>query len=662
MIPPLLQELTLVFLAAVPVTFVCKRFGVPVVVGLLLSGVVAGPSVLGLVSDLHAVETIAEIGVVLLLFDIGLELSGGELARLKRPVLVGGGVQAIATLLLVEALGGLLGITWQKALFFGFLVSLSSTAVVLKTLQERGETASPAGRTVLSVLIMQDILVAPMMLLIPLLSGGSGSVGQALALMLGKAALLLVIVFVIARRMLPKVFHALAASRSREMFFLSVLVLCLGVALLSGKLGLSLSLGAFLAGLILAESDYGLRALQGLVPFKDVFTSLFFISIGMLVDLKFLAGNLPIALGISLGVVLLKLLTGTAASLSLGQSPRTALAVGFSLAQIGEFSFVLSKTGTSAGLMTRDESQLFLAAGVATMILAPFATIHAGEWSRRLVAAVSRLRNRPEPPPAETEAPGEVCGERLVIAGFGVGGERLANAAKLFGVPFTVVDLNPATIRRLKAEGVPAVYGDAGETLILKKAGIGCAKVFAVLTPDPAATRRAVELAKSLNPDVAVVARTRFTSEIEALSALGATEVVAEEFETAVELFARTLERLGAASGEVEAAVTAMKNDHYSAFRGGVAPRPSSLERLGTAISDVDSARFHIAAGAPLDGKSLKDSALRSEHGLTVAAVVRAGRTLVNPPPEFVFAQGDEVHVLGPTGQPGRKGALFCGG
>jgi CPA2 family monovalent cation:H+ antiporter-2 len=368
----LFKDVLVIFSLAIGVLLICQRLNLPTVVGFLLTGILAGPYGFGLISAIEEVEILAEIGVMLLLFTIGVEFSLKEFMRMKKSVVLGGSFQVILTFLVSFAIATRLGRPFNEAVFIGFFISLSSTAIVLKILQEKAEFDSPHGRMALAVLIFQDIAVVPMILFTPLLAGEGANLGHSLGFLALKGLGVFVLVAVSAKWIVPGLLYQIARSRSRELFLLSVLVMCFGVAWLTYLAGLSLALGAFLAGLIISESEYGYHALGNIVPFRDVFTSLFFVSIGMLLDLGFLIKHPDQVALISLAVIISKTFIASIAVLFLGFPLRTAIIVGLTLCQVGEFSFILAKVGVDYGLLAGDRFQLFLAVAVITMGVTPF--------------------------------------------------------------------------------------------------------------------------------------------------------------------------------------------------------------------------------------------------------------------------------------------------
>lgn len=662
----LLSELLKVFALSVGVIYLCHKVRIPPIVGFLITGVIAGPYGLGLVKAVHEVEILAEVGVVLLLFTIGLELSIGELVRLRKSVLVGGGAQVLFTIAAFGTLAWGLGLAVPQAVFVGFLAALSSTAIVLKTLQQRAEMDSVYGRVSLSVLIFQDLVIVPMMLLIPFLAsqGGEGG-GSSLSFLWPtlKGFGMVALVFFLARKVVPKLLHRIVQTRSRELFLISTLSMCLATAFLTWQIGLSLSLGAFLAGLIISESEYSLSALEGIMPFRDVFTSLFFISVGMLLDVGYVAANLPPVLGATLAVLGLKALMAALAAYLLGFPLRPALMVGLALCQVGEFSFVLAKAGKLEGLINADGYQLFLAASIMTMALTPpliSLAPRVAEWVRAL-PLFARMAKRPFEQEMDQACDGHACiADHLVIVGFGVGGKHLARAAKSFGIGYRVVEMNPDTVRNSAAEGEPIIFGDASQAAVLEHVGAQNARVLAVVVSDPASIRRITDSARKLNPALHIITRTRFLSEMEPLLELGASDVIPEEFETSVEIFTRVMMRYLVPRGDIERFTEEVRSEGYEMLRRSDV-RGDSFCTLNRQFPGMDVSAITVEVGSILDGQTLQESELRRTHGLTVVAVGREGEVMANPDGTLRLQARDVAYVFGAHADIAAKAGLFSG-
>ena len=639
---PFLNEIIILFLLSILVNTACARLRLPATVGFLLTGILCGPSLLGVVSDAHSVDVLAELGVALLLFTIGMELSGEALSRLKKPVFMGGSLQISLTILVTVLIFFLQGRGWQLGIFMGCLVALSSSAIVLRLLQEKGATSTPHGRLALAILVFQDILVAPMLLLVPLLAGTVAFSAQSVLRAFGEIALVTVGVVVFARFGLNRLMAAVVRTRVRELLLLTTLGLCMGLALLTAKLGLSLSLGAFLAGLLLARSEYSMSVVSGVLPYRDVFMSLFFISVGMLLDVNFLVQHLGKVLGDTVLFIGVKTLLILPAVLVQRYPLRTAVITALCLAQVGEFSFVLAASGLKAGLLNPDQYQGFLAMSILTMMLTP-GMMYAGPWLANKVAA---LRGRQSEEAEADDAPASShLSNHLIIVGFGVSGKHLASVAKESGIQYEILEMNPDTVARFQGLE-PIHYGDASQPAVLEHLGIKRARILAIVISDPAAVRATIAEAINLNPGLHIVARTRFLGEVAPLRQLGAKDVVAEEFESSVEVFARVLHQYLVPKQDIDTFVARIRDENYSMMRS-VAEQNGTLENLAGQMPDVGLQSLRIEAPSPLNGQSLIQSALRRDFGITVVAVNRDGKTHASPDGAFVLQQGDIVYIFG---------------
>ena len=556
--PAFLGPLALIFLAALGAAYLLHRLRQPPMIGFLVAGAVLGPYGLGLVQDVHVVESLAELGVVLLLFTIGLELSLGHLRRLGPIVSVAGPLQILGTIALVFLVARSRGVAPAASLFAGYLVALSSTAIVLKLLSDRREMNAPHGKFLVGILILQDLAVVPMLLSLELLSGHSGGGTMPALLALVKAAATAAALVLAARVLVPRFIGALAGTRQKEIFVVAVLFLVLGSSLATSWAGLSAALGAFLAGLVLAESDYGHQALADVAPFRDAFSAVFFVSIGMLFQPRVLVEQ-PVPVAVALAMILVgKTVVGGLPVLFLGYGPRVALVVGISLAQIGEFSFVLLRQGLAAGLISATSYQVFLAAAIVTMIATPFLSEASHAVAER--AARGRRREAAAGPSPAPEA-------HVVIIGFGHMGTTMARVLKRAGVAFRVIDLDPDRVRRGRKLGVPIEYGDSTNDRVLRRAGIERARAAIVLLPDPRTTRQTIRHCRGLAPQLLLIARTHYVAETAALVTAGADEVVAEEYESSLEIARRTLGRLGFPVPWVEAETAELRRARHEGFR-----------------------------------------------------------------------------------------------
>ncbi len=551
---PLLNDLLIIFILSIGIMLVCHRIGIPVIVGLLITGIVTGPSGLSLVTDMYEVEILAKIGIVLLLFEIGIEFSLRSLLRIKRIVLIGGGLQVFISIVVTALVALLFDIPYNQAVFFGFLVSLSSTALVLKILQEQALVESPPGQVTLGILIFQDIIIVPLLLFVPILAGGEGNVALSLLLMAGKSVVILGITYVGSRYLVPMLLNQIARTRSREVFLLTIVSICFAVAWMTYAAGLSLSLGAFLAGLIISESEYSQQALGFVVPFKDLFTSIFFISIGMLLNLTIAVEQIWVILGFVLAIIVVKTVITTFAGIVAGASVRTSIIGALMISQVGEFSFILAETGHSINLISDHFYQLFIATTILTMAITPSLIRIAPGLADKLISllnlskAEKRLINRKHD---ITTAKEKISGHMIII-GFGVNGRQAAFAARKYNLNYLVLDLNPETILVERKKNIPIYYGDASYESVLSHSNVKQAEMIVVTIPDPIASRKIVEVSKKLNPEIQVIVRTQFVTEVDVLHRLGADEVVPEEFEAALELTRRVLSRYDVSDEEIE--------------------------------------------------------------------------------------------------------------
>jgi monovalent cation:H+ antiporter-2, CPA2 family len=640
----LLNDILVIILLSVVVIYLCHRIRLPIIVGFLLTGLLAGPHGFALVHEIEAVKTLAETGIILLMFTIGLEFSFRSLFRIRKPVLLGGSLQIILTILAAFAAARLSGFGPGEAVFAGFLVCLSSTAIVMKILQDRAEMETPQGNAALGILIFQDIAVVPMMLLIPLLAGTQQTEWRTLAVLSGKIVGIALLVPFLSRWLIPRVFFGIAKTRSRELFLITTLAICLAIAWLTQAAGLSLALGSFLAGLIISDSEYSHQALGEILPFKDVFTSFFFVSIGMLLDIGFFMRHPLLLLLTAAGVLLVKSLTAGAAAFASGLSLRPALIAGITICQVGEFSFILSETGVSHGLVSAGVYQTFLSVSVLTMMATPFLIAAAPS----LAAQVNRLSPARGFKGEAVAAPGRITPHEnhIIIVGFGLNGKNLARAAGIAGIPYTVIEMNPAAVRNERAKGEPIAFGDATQKAVLLHAGIARARTLVIVINDPAATRRITELARRLNPRIHILVRTRYVSEMNALIELGANDVIPEEFETSVEIFSRVLAKYFIPKEEIEKMTGEIRSDGYEMFRsfsrGGL---PTCT--MESCLPDLEIASFRIGKDSSVVAKTLQETQMRKRHRVTLLAVNRNAGIISNPAADLTFAASDILFVVG---------------
>jgi len=596
-----LSDVVALILAGAAIAYLCFRLGLVPIVGFLLAGVLIGPHALGLVHDQALVDAAAEVGVMLLLFTIGIEFSLDRLAEMKTVIFAGGGLQVgLATLATMLALTPF-EVDWHSAVFTGFLAALSSTAIVLKLLADRHETNTPHGRTALGILVFQDLAVVVMVLLVPMLGGTGGSSG-AVAWALAKAVAIIAAVVVVARRLMPPVLEQVARTCSPELFLLTVIAICFGTAFLTNLAGVSLSLGAFLAGLVVSESRFSQHALGEILPLQILFSASFFVSVGMLLDTRFLLQHLPLVLAVIGAVLLVKALTTGASVLALGERPPVAIATALMLAQVGEFSFVLERAGHDVGLspagLGTEGSQAFIATTVVLMVLTPFLTAVGTAGARR---AAHGAKAPADDAVHVLEGPQE---NHVVVAGYGGAARRLVRVLDGSGIPFMITTLSPEGATEAAAAGLPVLLGDASRTHTLLLARTDRAKVLVVPDDDPAMAHRVASVARLTNPTMRIIVRTRYIDETHALTAVGVDRVISEELESVVQLFADVMRSYDISPDEIERHEEAVRRGGYAALR--TEERPASPVVQCELDSDCLGRRtVTVRAGAPADGVSV---------------------------------------------------------
>lgn len=640
-----LKSLVIIFGASAVVVFLLHKLKIPSLIGFLAAGVIIGPHGIGLIKDTHAVEMLAEIGVILLLFTIGIEFSMTKLLRMKKAVIGGGGIQVLFTIVLsalaaYHAMGHV-----NRAVFFGFLVALSSTAIVFKLLAEKGETDSPHGRIMIGILIFQDICVIPLMLLTPVLAGEGINTADVFIRM-AKAVMIIVLVLFGARWVIPNLLHHVVGTRSRELFIITIILVCIGIALLTSKFGLSLALGAFLAGLIISESEYAHQAVSDILPFKDSFIGLFFVSVGMLMDAGYISNNfLMVATAVTV-IFSLKIVTGIAAALLIGSPLRTAIHSSLGLAQIGEFSFVLAAAGKASGIVTEDFYQIFLSASVVTMIITPFMLRFAHVVSDRVASAPFLQKIIRHKRVSDKEGVPRKRHDHVIIIGFGLNGRNLARVLKEADIPYVALEMNSDTVREMKKKGEPIYYGDGASTEILHKLSIDRARLLVAAISDPVSTRRIVAIARHENPDIYIIVRTRYLVEVDDLIKLGANEVIPEEFETSIEIFSRVLNKYNFPNNVILDMVDKIRSGSYTALRGVEIPKRHLFEKCEW-LPEIEIDGYRATEESHLTGKSIAELHIRKKTGATVIAIRRSAEVFSNPSPDFRFRAGDIILFTG---------------
>ena len=642
-----LRDVIIIFSVSIAVVFLFQKLQLPSIAGFLVVGALVGPHGLNLISDLEQVHVLAEIGVMLLLFTIGLEFSLAKLKASKNLFFVGGPAQMFSVLLFFVVGAYLLDIDVNSAIFWGFLVTLSSTAIVLKALAERGESDSLHGRSTIGILIFQDLAIVPMMLMTPFLGthGSEEGMGRIL-LALGQSLTLVFLIVLAARVLVPKLLEHIVRAKSRELFLLTIVVLCMGTAWMTSLFGLSIALGAFIAGLVISESEYSHQALAEVLPFRDSFNSLFFVSIGMLMDTRVILEYPLLIMAIVGAVVIGKFVTGAAAVLAVGAPLRSAILAGVALAQVGEFAFILAGEGLTAGILHPETYNMFLAVSVLTMIITPFLIQWAPKIARR-TEAVQRLRQwLPGRVSLRAETAQFKLRDHVIIVGYGLNGRSLSRVLREFEIPYVVLDIRGEVVQLEIGTGVPIQYGDATNPTVLHQVQIENAKVLVVATSDPFGARRIVQLAKSLNPSIHIIVRTRYLKELEELHKLGASEIIPEEFETSIEISTLVLQSFQIPNNVILGKAEQIRREGYALLRRGELPELAHHLRSGT-LEGAEVETCRIDEDSPALGQSLRDLAIRPRTGASVIAFMRDGVTESNPPDKTVLEAGDIVVLLG---------------
>lgn len=640
----ILKDILVIFALSSLVNFLFTKIRVPTIVGYLVTGVIAGPHLLGLVGSNHQIELLAEIGVVLLMFTIGLEFSINHLLKIRKIVFAGGLMQLVLTAGISMMIAMLYHLSWKGALFVGFLTALSSTAVVLKLMQERSEVTSNYGRTVLGILIFQDIVVIPMLLFTPLLGEGAGvnSQGPALLLLLGKTFFLIGLVYVGNRWLMPRVLRMIAHTKNQELFMMSIFVICFSIALLTSEMGISLAFGAFLAGLMISESGYSHNAFGQLLPFKDTFTSFFFVSIGMLLDLGFVAKHPGLVFSTVLMVLVIKMVVAGTTAFSLGHTLRGTIMVGFALCQVGEFSFILAQSGLHYKIIPPYYYQLFLSVAVISMSVTPFLIM----VSRRVA---NRILQFPLPkvlveglfPLPQIDIP-PYQGHVLFI-GKDSRSLNLSSMAKRLKLPYVSIVFDPVTVEKMQKRGETAIYGDAVNEPILIKANAGTAGVIIISVGNLITAMAITEKVRHLNAHAFIIVRTKYVFDLEELYRAGADQVIPEEFETAVNLLEKALNKRLVPQREINVIVAKIRDEQYGVFRDGAEDVSQILKEL----PNLDVVAMKIRSESFVVGKTLRELEFRKIFGVTLVAILRKGRLVEHPDANFWLEDQDIVYIMG---------------
>jgi CPA2 family monovalent cation:H+ antiporter-2 len=645
----LIVDLVSVLAAAAAGGLIAALLKQPVLLGYLVAGVIVGPTGLGLIKELIQVETLAQFGVAFLLFALGVEFSFSELKKVKAISLGGGGLQIALTILITTLLALTMG--WvsspPQGVFLGAILSLSSTAVVLKCLMERNETGTPHGQVMLGILVVQDLALGLMLAVLPALDRPVEEIGLAIGWALIQTGLFALGAVAAGIWLIPPLLRLLAKTESRELFLLGVVAICLGIALLTEHLGLSIEMGAFVAGLMISEAEYADQTLAYVEPLRDIFASLFFVSIGMLIDPTFLWNNLELILGLVAIVFIGKFLIITPLVRLFRYPLKTALIAGLGLAQIGEFSFVLASEGQKLGIVSRRVYLLILGTTAVTLVLTPFVLRLAPTlftWGESIPWLAKYLN--------QSDAPLEVAEDlpiqnHFIVCGYGRIGRNIVQLLRDRDYPVLVIDQSEAQIQKLRDAEIPYIYGNAASLYVLEKAGVAQAQGMAIALPDAMSTRLCVKRSLEISPELDLVVRANKDKDIELLYQLGAREVVQPEFETSLELSAHLLSGIGLPDLAIQREVQSIRNSHYLELRPDQPSEQISRE-LKAAANEMNSRWYALPEASPLLGMSIEETDIRRLTGVTVMSIRRAGGTEFDyPDRQMTLEQGDRLLIVG---------------
>jgi len=636
-------ELVLIFLAsAVLVVVVFRMLHLPPLLGYLLAGIVIGPHALGWIPESKEGRYLAEFGVVFLMFSIGLEFSLPKLFQMRRTVFGLGLSQVALTLAAGLAACVLAGLGWKPGLVLGGALAMSSTAIVVRMYAERLQLETPHGRQVVGVLLFQDLAVVPLLIVIPTLAQGEGELAAKLAIALGKAAVVLIVLLFVGQKLMRGWFHIVARRRSHELFILNVLLITLGLAWLTELAGLSLALGAFLAGMLIAETEYRHQVEEDIKPFREVLLGLFFVSVGMQLDLRIVRDNLALVAFLFALPVLFKVVLVAGLSRLYGGTPGTALRAGLALGQAGEFGLVIIALAASVGVLERELVQIASAAMLLSMLAAPFLIQYSDRLVLRLATSEWMLRSLELHQIAVKSLATE---HHVIICGYGRTGQSLAHLFEREGIRYVALDLDPQHVREGANAGEPVVYGDSTRRETLIAAGIARASALVISFADTSAALRVLHHARELNPGVPVVVRTRDDADLDQLIAAGAAEVVPETFESSLMLASHALVLLGVPLRRVVRSVQEVRNQRYGLLRGFFHGESDEADS-GDEARELRLHSVRLDAGSYAAGKVLRELALEAS-GARLTVLRRVDARISSPPSETVLEEGDVLVLLG---------------
>ena len=642
-----LQEITLIAIVSVLVTLVLGRFKLPVVAGLILSGALVGPYGFSLAQDAEVIEVIAEVGVVFLLFTIGLEFSLSRLKHIFGQVALGGLLQVGCTAGITTAIAVGLNRPLPEAIVYGFVFALSSTALVLRTLNERNELDAPHGRFIVGTLIFQDLCIVPMVLIVPLLSQGLDnlSVWKEVGWAMVQAGLMVVILFLCSRKLVPLLFKWVDASRSSEVFILTVLCLCIGTAYLTSLTGLSLALGAFLAGMIVADTDFRHRAMGDILPLKDVFVSFFFVSLGMFFNFQVLLDQTIEVILLLLAFLIGKGLIASLSAMFMRFPPRAGWLAGVGLAQFGEFGFVILQLATKENVVSSETVAPLLNAGILSMFLTPLIVYKAPHFTagERILDPLAKLLRAKSAEDLEQKTVGH--NDHVIIIGYGISGELLTLSLRTLGIETVVLEMNSDNVSKGRERGDPVYYADATSEEALGHAHLESCRAVVIMINDHGATNRVLATIDRMNVDVPVFVRTQYMAGIQDFKKFKTTGVVACELEGGLEVLSRVLRKLeipkNLITREIESA-RALTIQSDRKFKHSALPLNEHRE-----LSDLIVENILLTKGSKAEGKTARELDLAEKTGVLIIAIKREEKLLLHRLAETNMKSGDIVYCIG---------------
>jgi CPA2 family monovalent cation:H+ antiporter-2 len=626
---------------------IARRIGLPTIVGYLLAGIAIGPFTPGFVGDTATISQLAELGVIFLMFGVGLHFSLSDLWKVRAVAIPGALGQMLFTTLLAFGLSQLWGWTVSSGIVLGLAVSIASTVVLLRGLMDNGLLNTPHGQAAVGWLVLEDLATVLILVLMPTLANTTGTFDwQGLAFTLLKASAFILLVLFVGKRLIPWILLRIAHTRSRELFILAILAITLGTALGAAELfGVSFALGAFVAGVVVSESPLSHQVGADVFPFREAFAVLFFVSIGMLVNPIYLFNNIGHVLALTALIVVGKSIITLLLGVIFPWQGRTALVVAAGLSQIGEFSFILGQAGIGLGLLDQDQYSLILAGALLSITINPmmFRLIAPAEsWLQKQPALWRQLdRHRPTPPPVDESIQGHV-----VIVGYGRVGRHIVNLLGQMSIPHLVIDSDAERIDEINQRQIPSLFGDASNSEVLTHAGLERARALVVAGPDEAASELVVAAARDISPTLPIIARATTEEGIKHLAELGAQDVIHPELEGGLEIVRHTLLKLDFPLQEIIRYMDAVRHDHYD-MQVNTEEEHRLLHEMINAMANIEVIWLRLPTGSPLAGQTLAEANLRARTGASVVAIIRNKQAMANPKSHTVFEAEDRIGFIG---------------